>query len=392
MKPLKLHIKGNFQDGYLYSGQLFLIQNSGELTSISLDDIIAANLSYGTEEYNFFKLIFTRNDWFQNNQGKTFFKINQFKSMFNLMWKKYLKVEYTFELPENIAEFHQKIDSTPIFDFKLYGMRVYIGNRDGLYEAPISIDKTVRLNKPIKRVFDARTTQISAKSGSVMISSNTEGLFHGKLLNYESDLNVAERPVSSKSLRTTWSGYDLVNYGTQKNFDYLLGDYTRTDERNYLYSKEDESSKKITINSVGEKSISLESLLSNLKFKEEDILYSFNSSLSCYFFLSNGDFLNTYFQKNSKDKQVSLSSKIFSLPKNFIKKNKVMKPISTKIVPNGCIIEYFNQVVLVRNGIKVVLEDKPITAIKTFPHSLRYKNIIAIFDGEGLSLHCMYPF
>ncbi|MGV3459158.1 MAG: hypothetical protein ACO1N9_01760 [Flavobacterium sp.] len=391
MKTLRLKIKGEFQDGYVYSGQLFLLHNSGEVSCISLDEILLKNFTHDSEEYNFLKLTFTRNDWFHNNQGRSYFKINDFKTNFNKLWKKYSKIDYDLVLAYDYLNVLQKIETTPSFDFQLYGMRIYIGNNNGLYEAPISIDNRVSLNKPISRVFDARTTQISAKAGSLMLSSNTEGLFHGQLHDYTSDLSVLEKPISKKSIRTSWSGYDVLNYETQKKFDYLIGDYTTSDDRKHLYSKADESSKKILINSVGDRTISQESLISNLNFKDEDITYSFNSSNSCYFILNNGDFINTFFKKNHKSNEVHLSSRVFKLPRN-LRKNKIIRPVSTKIVPSGCIIEYFDQVVLVHNNQRTVLEEKAVTAIKTFPHSLRYKNIIAIFDGEGVSLHCMYPF
>lgn len=392
MKTLKLHIEGNFQDGYLYGGQLFLIENSGRIQSISLLTLLASNFKYGTEEFNFLELALTRNDWFINYQGKSIFNITDFKAAFNKLWKKYSKIDYSIKLPHDEIKDHDEIGTPPVFDFQLYGMRLYVGNRDGLYEAPISIDRNVKLNKPLTRVFDARTTQISAKSGSIMISSNTEGLFHGRLSQYENDLEVLEKPIKNKSIRTSWTGYDLINYEDHKHFDYLVNDYSKTDERQYLYSRGDESSQKISIDKIGEKTISLESLIKNLNFKEDDIVYSFNSSRSCFFFLKSGEFINTYFKKDSQNDDVKLSANLFRLPNGLKSNNKILKPISTKIVPGGCIIEYFDKVVLVQNGKKILLESKPVTAIKTFPQSLRYKNMVAIFDGEGVSLHCMYPF
>lgn len=394
MNTLKIHIKGEFQDGYLYGGQLFLVENCGDIKSISLWNIIIQNLTPNSNEYHFFKLVFTQNNWLTNSQANAYLGLLKFRKDFKSIWQNYSRNEYYFTLPKEKNLILGKIDNAPIFDFQLYGMRMYAGNRDGLYEAPISINdqNIVKLNKSINRVFDGRTTQISAKSGSVIISSNTDGLFHGQLTNYENDLLVKEKPISDKSIRTNWSGFDLVNYETQNNFNYLKSEYSATEERNYLYSKEDESSRKISIDLIGEKTYPLKDLITGLNFKETDIVYSFNSSESCFFFLKNGEFFHTYFRKDNKSENVKLSSRVYKLPNVEKKNNQIIKPISAKNFLNGTIIEYFNKVVLVKNNKKIVLENKPVTAIKTFPNSLRYKNIIAIFDGEGVTIHSVFPF
>lgn len=394
MKTLRIHIKGNFQDGYLYGGQLFLIENEGSVKSVCLWEILALNLIPNTDEYHFFKLVFTQNNWIVNDQAKSYLGISTFKKSFNRLWSRFSRVEYSFDVDPKKSIHLSTIESTPVFDFKLYGMRMYIGNRNGLYEAPISIKnlRDVSLNRNVERVFDARTTQISAKSGSVMLSSNTDGLFHGQILDYESKLAVKERAIADKSLRTNWSGYDLVNYEQQNHFSYLKSEYTKVENRQVLYSLDDESSKKISIDKIGETSLSQEVMLENIKLDVDKVIYSFNSSTACYFILSDGRFFRTYFHKDSRLEDVKLSTAVTKLPNTEKRHGSALKPISVKLIPKGCIIEYFDKVVLVHNDSKIILENKAVTAIKTFPASLRYKNIIAIFDGEGVSIHTIYPF
>lgn len=394
MNNIKIHIKGQFQDGYLYGGQLFLLGNNGSIDSINLWDLVSQNLVYKSDEYHFFKLIFTQNNWLTNIQANSFLGISTLKKQFDSLWKVLSKIEYNFELPKDKSFQISKNESSPAFDFQIYGMRLYVGNRDGLYEAPFNIsgNNEVKLTRKIERVFDARTTQISAKAGAVMLSSNSDGLFHGQLLNYESKLSVKQKAIAPKSIRNSWSGYDLLNYEAQNKFDYLKGKYSVSEERKYLYSQDDETSRKISIDSIGEKSFPITSLISNLKFEESDIIYTFNSNQFCFFFLKNGQFFHTYFKKDTQNEEVRLSSRVYNLPQIDRKSNFVTKPISTKLIQGGCIIEYYDKVILVRNNQKIILENKPVTAIKTFPNSLRYKNVIACFDGEGLSIHSLYPF
>ncbi|AYL98724.1 hypothetical protein [Mucilaginibacter celer] len=393
MKTIRFYIKGDFQDGYLYGGQLFLIENGGELKTIPLWDIITQHIYPGSEEHDFFKIIFSQNNWLKNEQGKSFFSIKQFKEGFDKLWRKYTNIEYEFTMDKSEPKVLQTLESVPVFDMQVYGMRLFIGNRQGLYESGFSIndDNSVHLNEKIERVFDAKTTNINAKSGSVMISSNSDGLFHGQMVEIGSRLKVKPKPVSKNSLRSGWSGYDVLNYESQRNFDYLKSAFSRTEERKYLY-KDEANTNKISIDDVGTEAYSLHDLLSNSRIDEENIVYSFNSSNNCFFFLNDGSLKGLSFRKDNKDSPVKLSSTDFLLPKGVTKSNMAIKPISTKIVPNGCVIEYFDQVILMYNGKKSVLEDNSVISIKTFPGSIRYKNIIAIFDGSGVAIHSMYPF
>ena len=224
-----------------------------------------------------------------------------------------------------------------------------------------------------------------------MLSSNSDGLFHGQLWSINERLKVKQRAVQEQSLRTGWSGYDLINYTAQNSFDYLKNSYERNPERKFLYSAGDEDSQKIWIDKIGDESVPMAEIFENTGIELNDIIYSFNSSESCFMFLKNGSFLHSYLNKNYKnDRDVKLRSRIHDLPKNK-EHNTVNKPISTKIVPNGCVVEYFNKVILIQNSKKILLEDKGITSIKTYPASIRYRNLITMFDGENLSIHSLFP-
>src|ERR1700744_1481583 len=180
MKTIRIYLEGNFQDGYLYGGQLFLIQNDGQLKAAPLWDIISKNLDSRSDEYNFFRFIFSQNNWLKNEQSMAFLGIPGFRENFDKLWNRFSKIQYSFNVDDqDCLKCLQQLDSTPTFDMTIYGMRMFIGNRNGLYESGFSISNTneVRLNEPLQRVFDSRTTNISAKSGSVMISSNSDGLF-----------------------------------------------------------------------------------------------------------------------------------------------------------------------------------------------------------------------
>ena len=394
MKTIRIYLKGNFQDGYLYGGQLFLIENRGRIISVSLWDAISKNLKYGTDEYHFFQFIFSQNNWLKNESSARLFKISSFKGNFDKLWKKFSQIEYQFTT-DNLQGLKtlQELEVAPTLDMKIYGMRMFVGNGNGLYEGGFTLSQTneVILNEKIDRVFDASSTNISAKSGSVMISSNSNGLFHGQLFEIGQRLKVKEKAIVDKSIRSGWSGYDVVNYESQNSFDYLKSEFSKTSERQYLYQDESDT-KKISIDNVGTEIYALDDLLINSKISVDDIVYSFNSSTYAFFFLKDGSLAHLSFRKDQRDSPVKLSSKSYDVLAPSKKKISSFKPISTKVIPNGCVIEYFDKVVLVQHGKISVIENNPIISFKTYPSSIRYRNVITLFDGEGVAIHSVYPF
>ncbi|HEY3388778.1 MAG TPA: hypothetical protein VGK38_04345 [Prolixibacteraceae bacterium] len=393
MKPLKIHIKCDAQDGYLYGGRLFLVYNDGAIKSVLLWNIMSHNLNLLSDEYKFFKLAFDRNNWATNRQGKSIFAIKAIQNQFIKEWNKFSNICYSFTIKEEDLTTLTTVKSMPIFDFRLYGMRMFIGNREGLYETGFSIEglEDIKLNEGLDRVFESRVTNITAKAGSLMISSNSDGLFHGRLNAINKRISVDQTPVQTISLRTGWSGYDVINYQTQRDFDYLKNSVEQDTERRYLFSAGDEDSKKIRIEKIGQESIPMNELFENLTINLDDIIYSFNSSESCFMFLKDGRFGHSYLNKSyGNEKSIKLRSVIHELPNNRYNR-KVNKPISSKIVPNGCVVEFFDKVILIQDNEKIVLEDKGVTSIKTYPSSIRYRNLITIFDGNGLSIHSLFP-
>lgn len=394
MNPIKLRIKYDAQDGYLYGGRLFLICNDGAIKSVPLWKVISSNLNSSTTQFHLFELAFNRNNWLNNNQAKTILGIEGLRNQLKKEWDKFSKIEFHFTINEEDLTLLSKVKRMPVFDFKLYGMRMFLGDRTGLYEAGVSIngDSDVRMNESLERVLDSRTTGITGKSGSLMISSNSDGLFHGRFNQIDKRVKIYKKPVKPVSLRTGWTGYDVINYETQRDFNYLKNDYAKDEKRRYLYSSGDEGSKKIRINKIAEETIPMDELFSNIEIDLNDIIYSFNSTKSCFFFLKDGRFVNSYWNKYyGQNKNIKLRSVLHDLPKNNGSK-KINKPISSHIVPNGCVIEFIDKVILIHDKKKIILEDSGVTSIRTFPASIRYRNLISIFDGEGISIHSIPPF
>jgi hypothetical protein len=223
-----------------------------------------------------------------------------------------------------------------------------------------------------------------------MFSADNEGLYCGSLWNEEKTTKVASRSYAKKSLRTGWSSFDVINYERQSYFSYLENEIARRKERRpFGYSEIDEYPEKIEIVRIAKKIHSMDEVLKKVPFKSSDVQYCFNSTTTCFFFLKDGHFVHINFARERHD-GVRLRSKIHDLScstEEIIPNN----PCSAVTFPLGCVIEYFDRVLLFHDNRVATLEDSPVISVRTFPASRRFRRQICITREDGIALHAVFP-
>lgn len=402
MRTLKFSILIDAIDCYIYSGYLFFVLENGTLSFTPISRIIR-RLSETYPDYkHLFRLAFQRNDFFTNDQGDTIFGIEEIKMIFNSLWISVSEeVAFEIKIDSEDIEIVAELPSMPVLDMKLYGMKMFVGSREGLYQSNLeSEDRYHLIPSKLRKVFDSKVMSLNARSGSIVISSNNDGLFYGNIFHSSGYAKIFEKPVADKSLRTGWATFDIINYEEQNSFDYYVNRVENTQIKN-SYSKFDERRERHSISEFGVSKYGVSQLLRTSEISPEDISYCFNSSSSGFFFLKDGRFVNTNIrtdkpygeEKNDvSQKEIHFSSHLQTLPTLTNDRNFLKKPISSSIVPNGCVIEYFNNVVLYHSNEATILESTPAINVRTFPTSLRYKNLICITKPNEISIHSIYPF
>lgn len=395
MKTIKFSIEVNAIDSYIYGGHLFLILTDGIIAYTSVSKIIRQLVSKYPGFENLIRLSFQRNDYLSNKQGTMILGVGELKNILTKLWEKATN-EVQFKISFHLDDFEiiSDIPSMPVLDMKLYAMKMFLGCKEGLYEINLNPRDKYYLNpsKPEKR-FDAKVTHLNAKSGEIIISANSEGLYHGSFLNEKYQLKVNNNPVAKKSLRTGWSNYDVINYEEQNNFEYFKNETSEIENKPTTYSKFDEHSERLRITEFGKSKFGLSQLLEHSDLKHENISYCFNSSTSGFFFTKDGKFLNINLNKEKKD-DLYFTSRSHILPNLSIESSlKTFKrPISTSIVPKGCVVEYFDKVVLYQNSKAKIIEKSPSINVRTYPSSIRYKNLISVTKDSEVTIHSIYPF
>ncbi len=392
MKTIRFSISAKAIDSYIYGGHLFLILKDGRIAYTELSKVIRKLVDDYPDFENLIRLSFQRNDYLSNRQGLMILGVGELKNVLMKLWERATnEIDFLIDFDLDDFEVISEVPSMPVLDMRLYAMRMYLGCKEGLYEINLNPQDNyhIKPSRPELR-FDAKITHLNAKSGEVVISANSEGLFHGSFINEKNKLDVISIPVAKKSIRTGWSSYDVINYEENNSFEYLVNETTKIDNKPN-YSRFDEQSERRRITEFGKSKYDMAQLMEHSSLKAEDVSYCFNSSTSSFFFTKDGQFININLNKENKQ-ELYFTSRNHLLPNLERTKNLLTRPISSSIVPKGCVIEYFDKVVLYHNGKARIIESSPSINVRTYPSSIRYRNLISITKDEEVTIHSIFPF
>lgn len=389
MNPVvKFSINVEAIDCYLYGGYLFLVMADGQLLYVSYHKVVN-RLKYEYPQYSsLIELIFLHNEYSKGEAAKFIFGVTEIREVVEKIWLKAAK-EIEFELNfKDIQEECKSIgeySSIPL-DIRLYGYRLFLGCKDGLYESRLNLEDNYQINPShLEKCYDGKVIGVNANYGSVVISADWDGLLTGEILDFDSKFRLDERhPQCKRSLRTGWMTTDLMNYEGTSEFDYYRNEYLqkKDTEEKHFYSKAKISERKI-IKQFGTEVYGMETLFNKSNIDKEDIVYSFNSSQKGFFVMSDGSILNATVRANGLADSYYISSR----STNFAKFDKdiIDKPLSSCIVPSGCILEFFDKVVLIQNSQSLSLVNHSVNSVRSYTSSTNYRNIVSVVDDDKVT-------
>lgn len=392
MKSIRLFIPGNFLDSYIYAGHLFAIFSDGTIRAIPLNELTAnAAATQSPTLAWLLKISFHRNDWLENEQSHYLLSPGGARREVARAWRKASSKGFVAEPPLENWQMIGTLPELKINDFKLYGMKVMVGSRYGVFEAGIRTDerKKLSINNKLNKITDVPTTGVNAKGGSMVISGGVEGLFHGAIGHPTHRTILHKSGKVPISFRTAWMQFDLINYMGQKDFSYLENEVKKTKERTHLYSRTDESSEKTTITEMGKRVISGEELMPKVREGAASPIYSFNSGGSFFQILESGEVQVYAVSHRKKDHpRVALTPRSLGSLRG---RRLSFRPLSVQFGNKRTIIEMFDRVSVLEENRLEDLEKLAAISLRTFPASRRYRNLILITTETGIVMHSLLP-
>ena len=388
MNTVRFTIKTKAIDSYIYAGQLFLFMQDGRIMRCSYEKVINRLKENYPNLKGLITLAFLQNSYMHSEAAKIILGIKEVMDALHRVWD-YASSTIDFVLDykdiEQDCYLVGMVPTSPVLDVKMYNKHIFLGNKTGLYE--IMFDEIFGMNNPaMHKRFDAKVVHVDAKFDTVVISAGREGLFTGNVPENRETI-VTEKEVMKRSFRSAWSIYNIMNYEQPNEFTCLVNDVEKIPmgERK---RKRFESQESYKILEVGKERLSMDQLMKSVKERRKEkmnqVSYTFNSHQYGYFLKRNGKLLRMNI-RSKQDDDFYYSSVIqeYSIEKSV----KGEKPISASILPNGCVLEYFDKVVLYQDGKTFIIENEPTVTVRSFVNSYRYKNLVAVTKEDGCTFH-----
>lgn len=390
MKAIKLKLFNDITDAYYYMGKLFVLTESRLLKTIDNQDFfqryLQTNDSY---ENSMLQKVFFSND--QLLQQEQYAKDYEYSNRFDLFWNKYSNKKFEIQIEDEHLSLVCELPQLEALDFVIYAQRAYLANRDGMFECKMSIDgNRVQNVGGFQRVFDAKSININPRAGHLLVSTKSDGLFSASLSGFESQLRIGDTPIEASSVRTGWVNYDFVNYRNHTQAEFISNDVEddKSGETNW-FKIEDNSynDKKITKIAAKKEDISADIAGSS---RDSEVIFSFNSLSKSFAVTNDGKIHYSSFMRNSNDNR--RLNKFLSFRNIKFDIQKLGRPLSAHTVSGGTVYEFFDQVILLKNGKFELLSNFECSQVRTFASSKWFQNITLTLGETCLEVHSIFPY
>jgi hypothetical protein len=388
MKFTRLFLPGNFEDAYVYMGQLVALTVERDLEIYNLERILSSLEARYEDISPVLRLMFLRNDWLA---GALFQLLMQSKdisrdiiSMLERFPQPFILLDTRFAEPQKRE---LKVPAHVILDMTIYNSRLYMGADNGFYHTDIRWEQeSTAILEGIKKRLDARCLSTSARFGAVTASCGDNGLFAAYddfgWVNKVGTSKVVQ--VADRSLRTAWVDHSLMNYPTYTEPFLHPTSYERVQTKNTadLAKYENEAT---VLTQVNEKQISLSNLFQVIQEREkrsippDSIQYVYNSNKDFFVHTRDGSFFSVRMQYSPKDSEPKFRYSRTDKGDNV----RILSVNTTKV---GLVIETDYTIFLFSNGEWFHILDAEVLTVRTFPRSKRFQNMVAITTEEGIWL------
>ena len=389
MSTIRFSINVKALDCYIYAGKLFLILQDGRLICCSYDNVIGHLKHKYPDLKPLITLAFQQCSYLHSDAAKAILGVKEVMDALHKVWDYAANtIDFAIDFTDIENEFMDLglVPSMPVLDIKMYNKHVYLGCKGGLYE--FLYDEIGGFNGPkIKKGFDEKIVHVDAKFDTVVLSAGSRGLFTGRVPSADTT-KVVEKEVMDKSFRSAWSTYNIMNYDKGNGFTCLVNEVKSLDLKDRRRTRYD-GQESYEIVTVGKEQIGMEQLMEPIMKKKrinmDDIIYCFNSHQSGYFLTKSGLLYQLNILSKSDAAYYYSTNILREYPK--VENLKGGRPVSASILPNGCVIEYFDNVVLYQNNKSSVIETTPSITVRSFVNSYRYKNIVAATKENECTFH-----
>lgn len=390
MSYLRLKKPTTAYDAYLYGGYLFLFMKDGTIKYVRFDDLLWAASEDQVDKKKHLQLAFLPHQYLK---GSVYRFLHSFSSIREKIEKEQNDCIQSGDISLEDLNIDQlfttfaEIDEIP-FDVCIYGGELFLASDAGVHRSSLQADINYSIDPtPLDKIIDCPALSLNAKAGMLAVSAEDEGLFSHEIFS-EGNRFIKDKPAyKEKSIKAEWSTlYTLINYPTLQQFSLLENDVEKKESqrishlpRNYRKDARERN----LITEIGKREVEMADLMRDTGINVEDLAYAFNTQTSGFFFFNDGGLqVRKMVEKNSSYHYSSKSVHESDLSSALADK----KPMSAIAVPNGCMVETYDKVFLVRQNEVSLIADEPIYGIRSYLSSNNYRNLATVVYNDHVEV------
>lgn len=381
MKLSKVLVPGSFEDAFVYMQRLFLLHEDRSLHVVSLDNLTSYIENKYPDLVPIPTLMFSRNDWLASSQLTSMLSNKDIRKSLLDTFDRYPPDGLTVSENELGSDKIQlKIQVNSFLDMQIYNSRVYLATDKGLYNCDLDLGYQVATRSDIQRRNEAKCLNAIAKYGTVIASCGNQGLFGG-IDEFgwagKQKMNSELKAFATKSYRSSWLGYNVVNYESPRHPVLLHCEKERVNPSTTGPERE-----RVAITNIIRDGTDLETVftgaLEEYNLKPESIQHLHNSTSVLFINTSEGKFYGVGLRIAEDGSLQAQYAKPYQGPPENI--------LTVKTCAKGLMVETESKVFLFSHGNWIEILDSEVISIQSFPNSKRYKNLAAITVEQGVLL------
>lgn len=262
----------------------------------------------------------------------------------------------------------------PILDILVKDNKLFLASLKGLFQIDLfSLMERKTLDRVTERKFDGKVISLSAKQNKMLVSADYNGLFVTNILEGNGGIeNIADRPIATKSILSSWAKYDIVNYVDSESPDFLISETEKYEQgKRTMYR----------LKTIGVETIGVGNLVNERRIytDEKGVVFSYADNEEMYFLTK-----NHHLYKNSiiREDKVRLSIRPVRYSSYLLKET----PLSMVTIGNYCVMELFDKVVAFQhNGKLTKLEEGGIMNVSKCRPSSFDRNVLVATKEDSVS-------
>lgn len=367
----RIFVPGNFEDAFVYMNSLVLMTTERDLVSTNYERLLFSILPDDRRVKELASMFLLRNDYLATEGVEILFRdLGLRKSVLSSMGEASDELLTVVDEWDVSSSYEELLGDSIVLDLQIYAQRLFAATTKGVLQTDLVVDNgEMEFARRTKRT-DARCLSIGIRYGTVAASCGDDGLLvsYDEFGQLDIEENLFSQGPSASSIRTSWLGYNLINYTGAASAEALHADYAYTRDR-------------------GRRS---EAIVTGLNPDDQLIASEAGTWENADFVFNNHSTFFVHFESGSYEihRRSWSRGKLGAVASTS--HGELPRPLSAHAIRTGMVVETYDSVNLVNeDGVTRLHEGEAIT-VRSFPHSKWYQNLALIVSEDGL--HIVSPF